>query len=137
MRAFRPGGPRQWHLPARTLLIAMPVAAAIVAALTRLLTGLPLLAALLVAAVLAPTDPVLVSGLLRRERGPTALRHTLKVESGLNDGLALPAVLVLVLARPLAVLLSLLRTGFDRRQRLAVAWFGPKGLASVIYVAWW
>ena len=52
--------------------------------------------ALLVAAVLAPTDPVFAAAIVGREEVPGRLRHLLNVESGLNDGLALPVVLVLL-----------------------------------------
>jgi NhaP-type Na+/H+ or K+/H+ antiporter len=39
----------------------------------------------------------------------------------------------LLLARPLGLLLSLLGSGLHWRLRLAAAWFGPKGFASLIY----
>ena len=42
-------------------------------------------------------------------------------------------VLALVLVRPASLLLSLLRTRIDRREMGGVAWFGPKGFASVVY----
>jgi NhaP-type Na+/H+ or K+/H+ antiporter len=51
--------------------------------------------------VLSPTDPVVTSAVVTSERVPRVVRHTLNVESGLNDGLALPFVLFfLVLAAP-------------------------------------
>uniref|UniRef100_UPI0015D33015 cation:proton antiporter domain-containing protein n=1 Tax=Amycolatopsis anabasis TaxID=1840409 RepID=UPI0015D33015 len=43
------------------------------------------------------------------------------------------AALAIVLVRPAAMLLSLLRTPLDRRERATAAWFGPKGFASVVY----
>ena len=43
------------------------------------------------------------------------------------------AVLALVLVRPASLLLSLMRTRLDRREKAAIAWFGPKGFASVVY----
>jgi NhaP-type Na+/H+ or K+/H+ antiporter len=46
--------------------------------------------------VLAPTAPVLSAAIVGREEVPPRLRRLLNVESGLNDGLALPAVLVLL-----------------------------------------
>jgi len=49
-----------------------------------------------VAAVLAPTDPVFAAAIVGREEVPGRLRHLLNVESGLNDGLALPVVMVLL-----------------------------------------
>jgi NhaP-type Na+/H+ and K+/H+ antiporter len=43
------------------------------------------------------------------------------------------AVLALVLVRPLALLVSLYRAQLTHRETAAVAWFGPKGFASVVY----
>jgi NhaP-type Na+/H+ or K+/H+ antiporter len=43
------------------------------------------------------------------------------------------AVLVLFLARPLALALALLGSELDWREWVAAAWFGPKGFASVVY----
>jgi NhaP-type Na+/H+ or K+/H+ antiporter len=74
----------------------MPLTFVIVAALGHVLAGLSWTSALVLGAVLAPTDPVFASALVGREGVPARVRHTLKVESGLNDGLALPAVLLLV-----------------------------------------
>lgn len=85
-----------WRPPARTLLLAMPLSFAVVAALGHWLAGLPWPSALVLGAVLAPTDPVFASALVGREDVPRRVRHLLNVESGVNDGLALPAVLVLV-----------------------------------------
>ncbi len=42
-------------------------------------------------------------------------------------------VLALILARPLAIWISFLRSGLTVREQAAVAWFGPKGFASVVY----
>jgi NhaP-type Na+/H+ or K+/H+ antiporter len=42
---------------------------------------------------LSPTDPVLSSSVVTNPRVPRLIRHSLNLESGLNDGLALPAVL--------------------------------------------
>ena len=43
------------------------------------------------------------------------------------------AVLVLVLARPLALAFALLGSELDWREWVAAAWFGPKGFASVVF----
>ena len=51
---------------------------------------------MLVAAVLSPTDPVLAAAIVGRRAVPSRVRHLLNVESGLNDGLALPVVVVLI-----------------------------------------
>lgn len=58
----------------------------------------PFLVALLAGAILAPTDPVLarsiVSGKLAESRVPSSTRNLITAESGINDGLALPFVMV-------------------------------------------
>jgi NhaP-type Na+/H+ or K+/H+ antiporter len=87
-----------WHLPFRKLVLAMPLTAAIVALAARLLTGLSWTEAFLLGALLSPTDPVLSSSVVTNPRVPRIVRHSLNLESGLNDGLALPAVLVLAAA---------------------------------------
>ena len=89
---------REWHLPARKLVLAMPITAAIVAAAAHLLFGLSWTESFLLGALLSPTDPVLTSSIVTNARVPRLIRHSLNPESGLNDGLALPAVLALLAA---------------------------------------
>jgi NhaP-type Na+/H+ or K+/H+ antiporter len=84
-----------WHLPARKLIAAMPLTAGLVAVATKLLIGLSWTDAFLVGALLSPTDPVLSSNVVTNPRVPSIVRSSLNLESGLNDGLALPAVLAL------------------------------------------
>jgi NhaP-type Na+/H+ or K+/H+ antiporter len=71
----------------------MPVTALIVAAAAKALTDLGWGECLLIGALLSPTDPVLSSSVVTNPRVPRVVRHSLNLESGLNDGLALPAVL--------------------------------------------
>jgi sodium/hydrogen antiporter len=87
-----------WHLPARKLIAAMPITAALVAVATKLLIDLSWTEAFLVGALLSPTDPVLSSSVVTNPRVPAIVRNSLNLESGLNDGLALPAVLALAAA---------------------------------------
>ena len=82
-----------WRLPLRKLVLAMPITCVVVAFATHTLTDLPWTASFLVGALLSPTDPVLSSGVVTNPRVPRVIRHSLNLESGLNDGLALPAVL--------------------------------------------
>ncbi len=84
---------KAWHLPLRKLVLAMPVTAALVAGAAHLLTDLGWTESFLLGALLAPTDPVLSSSVVTNPRVPRLVRHSLNLESGLNDGLALPAVL--------------------------------------------
>jgi NhaP-type Na+/H+ or K+/H+ antiporter len=89
---------RAWHLPLRKLVLAMPLTTIIVAAATRVLIGLSWTESFLLGALLAPTDPVLTSSIVTNSRVPRLIRHSLNLESGLNDGLALPAVLTFLAA---------------------------------------
>lgn len=85
-----------WRLPGRALLFGMPLTMLGVAVVAWALTGLGWPMALLLGAVLAPTDPVFASAIVKNEGMPRRLRHLLNVESGVNDGLALPVVIVLI-----------------------------------------
>jgi sodium/hydrogen antiporter len=87
-----------WQLPLRKLAIGMPITAIVVALLTRALIGLSWTESFLLGALLSPTDPVLSSGVVTDPRVPRVIRHSLNLESGLNDGLALPAVLAFAAA---------------------------------------
>jgi len=87
-----------WHLPLRKLVLAMPVTAAIVAVTAKALVGLSWTEAFLLGALLSPTDPVLSSGVVTNPRVPRLIRHSLNLESGMNDGLALAPVLALIAA---------------------------------------
>jgi sodium/hydrogen antiporter len=89
---------KAWHLPLRKLVLAMPITAAIIALATKALTDLTWTEAFLVGALLSPTDPVLSSSVVTNPRVPRIIRHSLNLESGLNDGLALPPVLALTAA---------------------------------------
>src|SRR5215213_10042328 len=84
---------KAWHLPFRKLVLAMPLTAAIVALAAHALTDLGWTECFLLGALLAPTDPVLSSSVVTNPRVPRVVRHSLNLESGMNDGLALPAVL--------------------------------------------
>jgi sodium/hydrogen antiporter len=84
-----------WHLPFRKLVLAMPITGALVACLTAAVTDLGWTECFLVGALLSPTDPVLSSSVVTNPRVPRVVRHSLNLESGLNDGLALPPVLAL------------------------------------------
>jgi NhaP-type Na+/H+ or K+/H+ antiporter len=82
---------------ARALAIAMPATMALIAVAAKLLfPELNWAEAFLLGAVLAPTDPVITSAVVGAKSIPAKLRHVLNLESGLNDGLALPFVLFFI-----------------------------------------
>jgi sodium/hydrogen antiporter len=85
-----------WRLPGRALGWGLPLTLLITALLARYVAGLDWPEALLVGAILAPTDPVFAAALVGNDKVPARLRHLLNVESGVNDGLALPFVVVLL-----------------------------------------
>jgi NhaP-type Na+/H+ or K+/H+ antiporter len=91
-----------WSPVTRSLAIAMPITLLLLAlAAKALFTDLSWAEAFLLGAVLSPTDPVVTSAVVTSRLVPASVRHTLNLESGLNDGLALPFVLFfLVLATP-------------------------------------
>jgi NhaP-type Na+/H+ or K+/H+ antiporter len=91
----RPLGWRRWSTTWRLLAITMPLSVLLVALLGGWLLGLGAAAALLVAAALAPTDPVLASEVQVAEptedvESEDEARFALTSEAGLNDGLAFP-----------------------------------------------
>jgi NhaP-type Na+/H+ or K+/H+ antiporter len=87
-----------WRLPLRKLAVGMPLTCVIVALAAHALTDLGWTASFLLGALLSPTDPVLSSSVVTNPRVPRLVRHSLNLESGLNDGLALPAVLAFTAA---------------------------------------
>jgi NhaP-type Na+/H+ or K+/H+ antiporter len=93
---------RHWSPVARALTIAMPITLALLALAAKVLfPELSWAEAFLLGAVLSATDPVVTSAVVTSRLVPESVRHTLNLESGLNDGLALPFVLFfLVLASP-------------------------------------
>jgi NhaP-type Na+/H+ or K+/H+ antiporter len=84
--AFIPGRLLVWGMPL-TILLGLGAALA-------LFTELGIWEAALIAAILAPTDASLGQAVISNPRVPQRIRQGLNVESGLNDGVALPLVLI-------------------------------------------
>jgi len=83
-----------WRVPCRLGLVAMGLTVPLLAACAMLVLGLDLGPALLLAAILAPTDPVLAHDVQVHDPGDRDLvRFALSGEGGLNDGIALPFAL--------------------------------------------
>ncbi len=86
---------REESLPARLLAIGLPLTIALgVLAALLVFPGIGIWEALLLAAILAPTDAALGQAVVSSRFLPVRIRQSLNVESGLNDGIALPVVLV-------------------------------------------
>ncbi len=83
------------RLPARLLLIGLPLTIVFGAGFGALVfPALGFWSVLLLALILAPTDAALGQAVVKSEHVPERLRQTISVESGLNDGIALPPILV-------------------------------------------
>jgi len=86
---------RLWRAPLRLASLTMILSVAGVTAVGFYLLGLSLGAAVLLGAVLAPTDPVLASDVqVEHERDTETVRFGLTGEAGLNDGAAFPFVML-------------------------------------------
>jgi NhaP-type Na+/H+ or K+/H+ antiporter len=86
---------RRWVAPVLLASVAMALTAGGVALVGALVLGLPVGAAILLGAILAPTDPVLASDVQTADPWDRdRLRFTLTGEAGLNDGAAFPLVLL-------------------------------------------
>jgi NhaP-type Na+/H+ or K+/H+ antiporter len=86
---------RHWRLPLRLVFISMTVTVGLIALIGFYGLGLPVGAAILLGGILAPTDPVLASDVqVNNAEDRDWLRFSLTGEGGLNDGAALPFVLL-------------------------------------------
>jgi len=88
-------GDGRWRVPVQLATVSMLLTVAAVAALGVYALNLPLGAAVLLGAILAPTDPVLASDVQVANPGDRdRLRFGLTGEGGLNDGTAFPLVML-------------------------------------------
>ena len=86
---------RRWLAPLRLATVSMVVTVGCIALAGWALLGLPIGAAVLLGAVLAPTDPVLASEVqVQKPTDRDQLRFALTGEGGLNDGTAFPFVML-------------------------------------------
>lgn len=95
LRIDRLASRKTWQPTYRLLAVAMPLCIALVAFSGWMFAGMTVAGALLLAAVLAPTDPVLAGDVqvgAPLEGGEHPVRFALTTEAGLNDGLAFPFV---------------------------------------------
>ncbi|AKJ30254.1 cation:proton antiporter [Caldimonas brevitalea] len=85
----------EWAVPIRLATLGMVLTTALTALVAWALLGVPWTAALLLGAILAPTDPVLASDVQIHEPGDRdRVRFSLTAEGGVNDGTAFPAVML-------------------------------------------
>ena len=85
----------RWRAPVLLAILSMVVTVVLVTLFAYYLLGLPLGAAILLGAIIAPTDPVLATDVQIRHPGDRdRLRFTLTCEAGMNDGSAFPFVML-------------------------------------------
>ena len=90
-----PWSDHRWRAALRLATLSMLITVASLAALGVVLFDLPIGAAILLAAILAPTDPVLASDVqLSDPNDRDSVRFSLTGEGGLNDGAAFPFVML-------------------------------------------
>lgn len=86
---------RRWRSPIQLAVVSMSITVALVAAFSYFFLQLPLGAAVLLGAIIAPTDPVLATDVQVRHHGDKDnLRFALTCEAGMNDGSAFPFVML-------------------------------------------
>lgn len=86
-------------IPTRLLALGLPLTMFLGAAVGYLLfPSWNLWAILIVALVLSPTDAALGQAVIKSETVPKKLRDSISIESGLNDGIALPPILLCIAA---------------------------------------
>ena len=85
------------NLPTRLLLIGLPITMIMgVLIAIPLFPGVDLWMLLLMALILSPTDAALGQAVVTSDLVPEKIRQTINVESGLNDGIALPPILICI-----------------------------------------
>ena len=137
-------GWRSWSSTVRLLAITMPLSIAAVAGLGWWVLGLTPAAAILLGAVIAPTDPVLASDVQvlapSKDEDDDEVRFALTSEAGLNDGLAFPftnlAILIAVSGPSPAAWLGefvLIEVGYKLTVGSLGGWLVGRGLAWAIF----
>ncbi len=132
-------------LPARLLLIGMPLTIALGALVALLIfpsEGIGF--ALLLGTILAPTDAALGLPIFTNEKVPVRIRRALNVESGLNDGIATPLVTLFTalavaegIVHPAVELVSaLLQIAIAVGVAIILGWGGGQLFAQAVRRGW-
>ena len=127
---------REAGLAGRLLGLGLPLTmlAGAVAALL-LVPGMEIWEAALIGVILAPTDAALGQAVVANPRVPAVIRNALNVESGLNDGLALPFVTIFI---TVGLVANGIDTELNAVQTLALALIGSTivGVATGVAGGW-
>ena len=135
----------EFDLPLRMLAIGMPLTLLLGAAVALgVFAGLSFVEAALLAAILTPTDAALGQAVVSDPAVPVRIRQSLNVESGLNDGIALPAVLVFAALAEAEtrtdvapwVQYALLQVGLGPLVGVAVGYAGGKVVSAATARGW-
>ena len=124
---------REPSLSGRLLGIGLPltmIAGAVLAAVV--LPGIEIWQAALVGVILAPTDAALGQAVVANPRVPAVVRNALNVESGLNDGLALPFVTIFI---TVGIVAGGAETDLEAIEVLALALIGSTAVGLVLGLA--
>jgi sodium/hydrogen antiporter len=87
---------REYAVPLRLLGVGLPLTIALGALLAWGIFDLTIAEALVLAVVLAPTDAALGQAVVTEPRLPSRIRQGLNVESGLNDGICVPLLFIVL-----------------------------------------
>ena len=102
---------KEWKPPLALIVITMPLFMLALYLISRYGLGFAAPIAILLAAITAPTDPVLASELQLKDHKKfdknTGLRFVLTAEAGINDGLAFPFVFLAIMASKATTLADL------------------------------
>jgi NhaP-type Na+/H+ or K+/H+ antiporter len=88
-------GKKAWQVPFLALGPGTLLTIALIAIAARLIFGTTVIESLLLGAILASIDPVVLRDVTRDERVPRSIRQALSTEAGTNDVVVLPAILIL------------------------------------------
>jgi NhaP-type Na+/H+ or K+/H+ antiporter len=136
---------REYQLPSRLLGIGMPltiILGGLVAIL--LFSDFSIWEAAILATILAPTDASLGAAIMHSERVPNIIRRALNLESGLNDGLSIPLLMLFIaLASVRAnveggswLIFTVQQIGFGLLVGLGLGWLGGLLTASAGKLGW-
>lgn len=130
---------RIWRLPFRLGVLGMLVTSGLVACIGAYLLHLPWGIAVLLGAILSPTDPVLASDVQIKDAGDRdRIRFSLSGEGGLNDGTAYPVVMFGLFllgvqeAAGFGSPLALLHVAWGLGAGLACGWLMGRALFSLV-----
>ena len=131
--------------PLRMLLIGLPLVVVLGATVAGWYLGLGFGLALLLGVVLAPTDAALAEPVLESDLVPARVRQAINVESGLNDGLAVPLLLIAVglvgseegvMGGGAAVVLVVRQLGIGIAGGIVLGWAGAKIIGKGTALGW-